>query len=179
MSTRKMAAGDEPFQLFLAMGNERSFKKVADHYGVDPAQVTRRAQRERWLERLQPVEQVVAQRTQDQIVESLVDMRKRHAQVARDLIERGLEALARFQISELKDAIRAVEIGVKMEREARELPSKTVSVEITHELREKLIPAQIEAPKPRVEITFPSLEDRLTPEDIAQVHREMEDSADG
>ncbi len=178
MSTRKLAAGDEPFQLFLAMGNERSFKKVADHYGVDPAQVTRRAQRERWLERLAPVEQVVAQRTQEQIVESLVDMRKRHAQVARDIQARAMEALSRFDIVEVKDAIKALELGIKMEREARELPSKTVSVEVTHELREKLIPAQIEAPKPRVQIEFQNLEDRLTPEDIASVHREMEDSAD-
>lgn len=181
-SNRKLPADGSPFEHFLAQGANRTFLATAKHFGVSPSQVTHRARRERWLERLAGAEHKIAERAQEQIVESLAQMRLRHATVARDLIERGLEALQRFNIVELKDAIRAVEIGVKMEREARELPSKTVSVEVTHELREKLIPAnvqpRIEGPKPRVEITFDSLEDGLTEEEVKSVERELEAESD-
>lgn len=183
MAEPKLPSGNLPFEFYLSLGPERRFVDVAKRFNVHPSAVTRRAQRERWSDRVAQSEHGAATMAEARIVETLAQMRLRHAEVARGLVERGLKALQKFEILDLKDAIRAVEIGVKMEREARELPSKTVSVEVSHQLRERLAPAQVAplvtGPRPRIEVAFDDLESQLSADDVAAVERELEVESDG
>ena len=189
-SKRKMPPGDEPFLYWVGLDEDRTYRAVAQHYDVDPAQVTRRARRERWKQRLeQDIEPRVLERaamkmTED-VIESLADIRARQAAVGKELQERGLEALRRFDIVEPQHAIRAVEAGAKLEREAREMANKRVDINVEHTLKERFERFVSAEPAPRlpepcrrIEVDFGELEDELTEADIAEVDGELEAERD-
>lgn len=181
MSTRKLPAGAEPFEFFVSLGSERSFKKVADRWDVDAAQVTRRAQRERWLERLQQqVEPQVQAKAMEAIVTTLAEFRVKQVQVGAELVRRGLEALERLQIVETKDALAAVKLGAELQSRAFDAPAKKVEISVEHTLRERFerfienAPTPTQKPRPQITVDFGELEDGLTPEDIKEAESDDE-----
>lgn len=189
-SPRKMPPGDEPFLFWVGLGDGRTYRAVAQHYDVDPAQVTRRARRERWKQRLEQdieprVQERAAMKLTEEVIESLADIRARQAAAGKELQERGLEALRRFDIVEPQHAIRAVEAGAKLEREAREMASKRVDINVEHTLKERFErfvsaePApRLPEPRRRIEVDFGELEDELTEADIAEVDGDLEAERD-
>lgn len=164
--------GADAFAIWAAMPeSERSFAAVAKILGVDRSSVFRTANRERWRKRLEKLEPQVARRTEEKIdaelVESLSDVRARQARIGKELQERGLEALEKFDIVDTKDALKAIDLGTRIEAQAREMNTKKVDVSVSHTLKERFERYVTEAPPPQLtdgrapalEIEFPSLEE--------------------
>jgi hypothetical protein len=114
----------DAFSYYVALGPERSYLKVAQHYGTDKRTVTRHAVKERWSERLQEAEQKAREESEDDAVEILREMNARHLKIAKALQGKALEALRSLPIDRAADVIRALEIGVKQERLIQGEPSE-------------------------------------------------------
>jgi hypothetical protein len=120
--TRKLT--HEAFSYYVALGPERSYLKVSQHYGTDKRTVTRHAVKERWAERLEEAERKASRETEDEAVEILREMNARHLRIAKALQGKALEALRSLPIDRASDVIRALEIGVKQERLIQGEPSE-------------------------------------------------------
>jgi hypothetical protein len=64
-------------------------------------------------------------------------MNERHIEVARKLVEKGVEALCLLQPSSVAEALRLVETGAKLERQARGEPDSKKQVTVETILRER------------------------------------------
>jgi hypothetical protein len=120
--TRKLPK--EAFSYYVALGPERSYSRVAEHYGTDKRTVTRHAVKERWAERLAEAEHKAREETEQDAVEILREMNARHLKIAKALQGKALEALRSLPIDRAADVIRALEIGVKQERLIQGEPSE-------------------------------------------------------
>jgi hypothetical protein len=114
----------DAFSYYVALGHERSYQKVADHFGTDKRSITRHAVKERWSERLAEVERKAREESEDDAVVILREMNARHLKIAKALQGKALEALRSLPIDRAGDVIRALEIGVKQERLIHGEPSE-------------------------------------------------------
>jgi len=120
--TRKLPK--EAFSYYVALGPERSYLKVAQHYGTDKRTVTRHAVKEGWSERLEEAERKARKESEEDAVEILREMNARHLRIAKALQGKALEALRSLPIDRAADVIRALEIGGKQERLINGEPSE-------------------------------------------------------
>lgn len=118
---------DEAFQYYVGLGHERSYAKVAEHYGASKRAVTALAARENWAERLAKVEQEARSRADERAGEALDEMNERHLRIAKALQGRALEALRGMPLESPRDVIRALEVGVRQERLVRGEPTERTS----------------------------------------------------
>ena len=120
--TRKIA--DDSFSFYVALGPERSYRRVAEHYGVDKRTLTRHAVKERWAERLEEAERQVREESEQEAVDVLREMNERHVGIAKALQGKALTAHRELPIDKAADVIRALELGVKQERLIQGEPSE-------------------------------------------------------
>jgi hypothetical protein len=111
------------------LGPGRSYRAVADHFGVTKRAITKRASKENWAERLDEVEGESRERLAKKAAETLDAMNERHLKVARYVQGRAIDALRSMQLNTPADVMRALEIGVKQERLVRGEPSDKDSIE--------------------------------------------------
>lgn len=109
----------DAFSFYVSLGPQRSYQAVADKYGVSKRTVTNTASRDKWQARVIELEAKSRQRTEEQILETLDELNERHLKIARFVMSKGLEALRSMAIVSVADALRAVEQGLKYEREVR------------------------------------------------------------
>ena len=88
----------DAFEFYVALGPDRSYQRVADHYDVSKRGVAKHAGRESWPSRLDRIEREVRERSEEKLVESLEKMRTRH--LVSDVIGYGEPSTmkARFSI---------------------------------------------------------------------------------
>jgi hypothetical protein len=121
---------DEAFERYVALGDERSYQRVAEEYGVSKRAVTKHAQRARWAERLAEIERAARVKSDQRMVETLSEMRDRHLKTLRVMNARVLAAIKEHPLESGMDAIRAGEIVIKLERLiAGEPTERTASIE--------------------------------------------------
>ena len=106
----------DAFEYYASMGPQRSYKLVADHYGVTKRAVTKHATGENWSERLQEIERQARKRTDEKLVVAAVDMRDRHLKTVKAMQARALEAIRQYPLSTGMEAMRAAESAIKLER---------------------------------------------------------------
>jgi len=106
----------DSFEYYVALGDGRSYTRVAEHYGVAKRTVTRHALVEDWTSRLLQVEAESRAKSDAKLAETLAEMRERHMKTLRAINARALAALREFPISSSRDAVRAAEMVIKMER---------------------------------------------------------------
>jgi hypothetical protein len=83
----------EAFDFYLELGLDRSYREVADHFGVSKVSVAARAKKENWQGRLREVEKEAHRRAEEKAVAAMEAVRERQLQGARFLQARALEAL--------------------------------------------------------------------------------------
>jgi hypothetical protein len=131
----------ESFDFYVALGFGRSYKQVADHFGVSKGTVTALAQRDDWQARLTKLEQQARSRAEEKAVETLEQMNERHLKIARALQGKALESLRSMPLMDAKDVIRALDLTVRQERLIQGEPTdRMASVEeiIARETRQLL-----------------------------------------
>jgi hypothetical protein len=120
---------------------KRSYRELAAKYKVSPSQVGVQGRKEKWVqlrkEHWDKITTKSLQKTVDQIAEEIADMNVRHATTGRELLaagrsrlrnllEKAKELAGRLGEDELPtgQAMRAIELGVKIERLARGEPTE-------------------------------------------------------
>lgn len=167
----KLPKGWEPFVLWCSMGRERTYTAVAEHYGVHPSVVTRRAKRDRWSEILtEQIEPRVSELLVEDIAESVADFERRYLSAAQRAMERAVKALEVLPVSTIEEARKLLEASHKIEQSIRapKVDRKEVKVEavLTQRFEQLVVGAvpqakQLAAPRKRIEVEIPSIDDYL------------------
>ncbi len=132
----------DAFTYYMALGPDRSYSAVAEHFKVSKRTVTSTAARERWQERAADIEAKARAKTDEQIVDTVGEMNTRHLKVYRFVQSKALETLKSTPIDNAADAVRAIEMSLKGERLIRGEPSERAELSIEEitkrEIRELL-----------------------------------------
>ena len=81
------------YEDYLALGTQRSYRALAERYGVSKTAINKRAQKEDWQERLAELERQARERAEEKAVDEMGAVRERHLKEARFLQARALQAL--------------------------------------------------------------------------------------
>jgi hypothetical protein len=134
---------DDAFDHYVALGKTRSYKAVAERYGVTKRAVTKCAEREKWAERLEKIEQESRERGDKKLIDQLDEIRERHLVTIRAMMGRALSALKQYPLTSGMDAMRAAEMAIKLERlvvgEPTEHTATSVEELIRSEYRELMV----------------------------------------
>lgn len=113
--TRKLD-DDEAFNFYVELGPGRSHSQVATKYGVTRRAITKAARRNNWAARLDKIEADARAISDQQLAESMAQVRERHLRMARAIAGRGVQALHKHELEDAPSAIKAIEIGIRLER---------------------------------------------------------------
>ena len=125
----------DAFEYYFGLGPRRSYQLVADHFGLSKRSITKKAQSERWQERIVERERKIQIRTEEQAVESLEAMNTRHLKSLRVIQGKALEALRGMPLSTAMEAVRALDLAIRNERLIRGEPSDRTEVSIESQIR--------------------------------------------
>jgi hypothetical protein len=136
----------DAYEYYFSLGPSRSYKAVADYYGVTKRAVCKRAMKENWQARIAEreirVRDTVAKRTE----ETLEEMMERHLRQVKAIQGRAIEALRSMPLNTAMEACRALGQAMTEERKIRGEPAdaETKSVEqiIKREYERWLKPAE-------------------------------------
>ncbi len=129
---------DDAFEHYVSLGPERSYEKVAEHYGVSKRAVTNAAGREGWPERLAKIEAEARQATDKKLGESIEAMGERHLKVVTAVLGKALETLKSLPLTNAMDAVRAIDMSLKQERLIRGEPSERTAMTIAETTRDEM-----------------------------------------
>ena len=131
----------ESYEYYVSLGLDRSYAKVAEHYGVSKVAVTNRATQEGWQDRVRELEAQARAKSEKRAVEDMAAVREGHLKTARFLQVRAIEALRSMPLAKAADAVRALDLGWKHEMlllgEPTERHSNIEEI-VRHEYREWL-----------------------------------------
>ena len=111
------------FEYYVTLGPERSYQRVAEHFGVSKRTVTKHAVQENWATRLLEAEAEARGRSEAKAVETLEAMNERHLKVARALQAKAVKALQELPLDSARDILKALELGLRQERLVRGEPT--------------------------------------------------------
>jgi transposase-like protein len=106
----------EMFQLYVSMGDARSYQKVADHYGVAKNTVVRIAVDNEWLARIKLIEAEARREADRKLAEMRTEAYERHMKLAKFVQSKAVQGLQAHAFDSARDASRALVEGVKLER---------------------------------------------------------------
>ena len=125
----------EAFDHYVGLGPERSYEAVAQFYGVSKRAVTKRASSEGWQKRLSGLEAQARQRSDEQIVETIKQMKVRHLKTLQVVQRKALEALKSYSLTTAMEAVRALDVSIKQERLIRGEPSERLATSVEDTIR--------------------------------------------
>lgn len=120
----------DAFDVYMSLGPGRSYKAVADHFGVSKRAVTNRATKEKWQERATEIETKARQGAEQRLVETLEDMNTRHLKSLRVVQARAIEALRGMPLQSAMEAVRALDLSIRQERLIRGEPSERTALQV-------------------------------------------------
>jgi hypothetical protein len=133
-----MKIPNDAFQYYVSLAAERSYRAVAEHFGVSKRAVTKHAVTERWAERLEEIEREAREKGDRELAETLQEMQRRHMKILRAMSARALTALKEFPLTSGMDAIRAAEVTMKLERLIAGEPSSRAAITVEEVTRREM-----------------------------------------
>ena len=128
----------DAFEYYVSLGSERSYEKVAEHYGVSKRAVTNAAGRDNWAGRLAKIEAEARQATDKKLGESIEEMNERHLKVVKVVQGKALETLKSMPLASAMDAVRALDLALKQERVIRGEPGERTATTIEAITRDEM-----------------------------------------
>lgn len=125
----------DALEYYLALGPDRSYQKVADHYGVSKRAVTKLAARERWQEKIVELERKARESAEKKALESLEGMNLRHLKSLKVVQGKALEALRSMPLTTAMEAVRALDMAIRQERLIRGEPSDRTAISVEEVIR--------------------------------------------
>lgn len=126
------------FEYYAKLGPKRSYRAVADRFGVSKQSVTKLAQRNDWQGELEKVEKEAQDSAVQRARESLDAMNERHLQMLRVVQRKALEALQAMPLTTAMEAARALDMSIAKERLVRGEPSDRTAVDVESTLRSEV-----------------------------------------
>ena len=128
MARRKLPV--DAFEHYFALGHERSYRAVADHYRVSKTAVANLAEREKWQAQVIARERQAREALEQKSVETLEQMNERHIKLCKLIQKKALDALRSMPISAAMEAVRAMDLSIKQERLVRGEPTDRNAVDV-------------------------------------------------
>jgi hypothetical protein len=100
----------------MSLGPQRSYRAVAAKFGVTKRAVTKFAAANDWSERLDQIEAEAREKSDQELAETVQEMRTRHLKTLRAMSTRALAAMKEYPLTSAMEAIKAAEITIKLER---------------------------------------------------------------
>lgn len=138
------------FAFYVGLAGERSYALVAKKFGVSHRAITKAAQRGNWAERLDQIDRDAQVRFDAKLTETRAEVRERHLKLVRAIASRGVQGLQAHQVDNARDAIKAIETAVKLERIIMGEPSERLGISIQEATRrevESFLAAEGEPPE--------------------------------
>jgi hypothetical protein len=126
----------EAFELWVNLGPKRTYRQVAQHYGVTHHGVRKRATEDGWQKRLAEIEKKADEKRDEHLAETKEQMDDRHLKMCRMVMAKAMKTLMGKEIPDLSDyeASRALDAAIKQERLIRGEPTERQDVEVSGEL---------------------------------------------
>ena len=125
----------DALEYYLALGPDRSYQKVADHFGVSKRAVTKLAARERWQEKVVELERKARESAEKKALESREGMNLRHLKSLKIVQGKALEALRSMPLTTAMEAVRALDMAIRQERLIRGEPSDRTAISVEEVIR--------------------------------------------
>ena len=111
----------EAFCLYLQMGEARSQDKVAKELGKSTTIISKWSAKYKWVDRVAAWTAEVNRQVQQEQINDIKKMRKRHADLATAMLVKAARALKKIPEDDIKpaDVSRMVEVASKLERISR------------------------------------------------------------
>ena len=120
----------DAFEFYLSLGVERSYRAVAEKFGVSKQAVTKCAAREKWQHRLDEIEVKARAQSEKKATDTMAAVRERHLAASRVILGKGLEALRNMSLETAMEAVKAIDLAMKQERLILGEPSERTAVSI-------------------------------------------------
>ncbi len=120
----------EAFEYYFALGPGRSYRAVAEHFGVSKTAVANAAEREDWQQQVERRDEKARARAEEKSVETREEMCARHLKMLRLIQGKAVEALRQMPVQSAMDAIRALGLTIREERIVRGEPGERTAVTI-------------------------------------------------
>jgi len=125
----------EAFEYYFALGAGRSYRAVAEHFGVSKTAVANAADREGWQKQVERRDEKVRANAEEKSVETREEMCERHLKMLRLIQGKAIEALRQMPVQSAMDAIRALGLTIREERVVRGEPGERTAVTIEDAIR--------------------------------------------
>ena len=113
----------DAFHFYFALGPERSYRAVAEHFGVSKTAVANLAERERWQNRVWELEKQAHDAVEKKMTETLEQMSERHLKMLKLIQRKALETLKSMPLSTAVEAAKTLDASIKTERLVRGEPT--------------------------------------------------------
>lgn len=106
----------DAFEFYFSLGPGRSYRTVADKYGVSKTAVSDAAKRENWQKRILDLERQANEAMEKRMAETLEEMSERHLKICKLIQRKALESLRSMPLDNALAAARALDTSIKTER---------------------------------------------------------------
>ena len=120
----------DAFELYVSLGEGRSYQAVAEKYSVTKQAVTKCAARESWQQRIAQMEAKVREQSEKKATETMAAVRERHLAASRIVLGKGLEALRNMSLESAMEAVKAIDLAMKQERLILGEPSERTALSV-------------------------------------------------
>jgi hypothetical protein len=129
---------DDAFAFYVAMGEERTYQLVAEHYGCSKRAVVYVARREDWSGRLAKIEEAARKRVDKKLAIEQGEVDLRHRKMLRAMAARAAQAIQEHSLATGMEGIRAAEITIKLERLIAGEPNERSAVKVEQVTRQEI-----------------------------------------
>jgi hypothetical protein len=120
----------DAFDHYVAQGTGRSYQATADHFEVSKCAISKKAKKEDWAGRLAKIEGVARESSDKKLADTMGEMHDRHLALLKAAGMRVAECLRNLPLDSGMDAIRGVDLIIKLERLLAGEVSKRTSLSI-------------------------------------------------
>src|SRR5678815_2726206 len=107
---------DAAFNFYVSLGPGRRHSQVAAEFGVSRRAITKAARRGAWTARLEKIESAARAISDEQLAESMAQIRERHLKMIRAIAHRGVQGLQKYELEDAVSSIKAIETAIRLER---------------------------------------------------------------
>jgi len=106
----------DAFAMYVSMGLDRSYQRVADAFNVSKRAIVAAASRENWTGRLKQIEERTREKTDERLSDDLAEMNERHHKIVRAIAGRAVRALQELPLKTGMDGVKAAALAIRLER---------------------------------------------------------------
>ena len=128
----------DAFAFYVALGADRSYQLVAEHFKVSKRAVQKAANREDWAGRLEAIEKKTRELNDAKLADTMHDRDMRHRKMILAMASRAAKAIQEHTLDSCMDGIKAAEVAIKLERLIAGESSENTSVSIEKLTRDEM-----------------------------------------